>query len=202
MPKVCMVEGCKSKHHAKGYCGKHYAQLLRCGHIKERTTFDKNNFSIYDNYAEMYIYNVDSEIIAVVKIDIDDIEKIKKYKWCLSSYGYPISCINGRNISLHRFLLNPNDDRVVDHINGDTLDNRRSNLRICTQQENSMNKKMNSNNTSGVKGVYWCKNANKWRAKIQVDGKEKHLGLFSNLEDAKKARELAEEKYYGEYNRK
>jgi hypothetical protein len=65
-----------------------------------------------------------------------------------------------------------------------------------------MNKKMNSNNTSGVKGVYWCKNANKWRAKIQVDGKEKHLGLFSNLEDAKKARELAEEKYYGEYNRK
>lgn len=93
---------------------------------------------------------------------------------------------------------------VIDHINGDTLDNRRSNLRECTNTENCRNRADNYNNKSGYKGVFWythCKTP-KWVANITVDRKKIHLGYFENIEDAIEARRKAEEKYFGEYIRK
>ena len=90
----------------------------------------------------------------------------------------------------------------VDHINGRYTrhDNRKSNLRVCTRAQNSKNKVFMSNNTSGCIGVTWHKGANKWMASITVDGKEIYLGLFTDKDDAVKARIDAEEKYYKEFS--
>ena len=91
---------------------------------------------------------------------------------------------------------------MVDHINRNPLDNRKSNLRIVNNQQNSMNKGHQKRNTSGHKGVSWDKSRNKWYAYITVNYKLINLGRFNILEDAIKARKKAEIKYFGEYRSK
>lgn len=83
----------------------------------------------------------------------------------------------------------------VDHEDGDGLNNRWENLRDATHQQNQQNRKLSRNNTSGVTGVCRHKLTGKWQTKIKVNGKDKHLGLFEDLEDAASARKEAEEKY-------
>lgn len=194
MCRICSVEGCNNKHHGKGYCSKHYMQMKKHGKILERTTHDPNEIIFYDDYAEIIICNKDYEEVARTIIDLDDVEKVKQYKWRLSK-GYA----HNDTISLHRFIMNCPSNMVVDHINRNPLDNRKCNLRICTQQQNSMNRNVQSNNTSGITGVSWNKRTNKWLVRIKLNGKTKCLGYFKNLEEAKKVREQAEIEYFGEY---
>lgn len=80
------------------------------------------------------------------------------------------------------------DDEDVDHINGDTLDNRISNLRVCTRSQNLFNSKLNNRNSSGFKGVSYNKKCKKWTAYITVNYKTVYLGLFTTPEEAYKAR--------------
>lgn len=87
------------------------------------------------------------------------------------------------------------DGDEIDHINHNKLDNRIENLRLVTRNENQMNRPMQYNNTSGVNGVDWNARNGKWRARIRVFGKEIHLGYFNNINDAKKAKHLADVKY-------
>ena len=100
---------------------------------------------------------------------------------------------------LHRIIMGEPEGFVVDHINRNPLDNRRENLRIVSHQENQMNLNMRKTNKSGVPGVCWDKDANKWVAKITYKYKRIHLGRFEKLEDARKARKEAEIKYFGEF---
>lgn len=104
---------------------------------------------------------------------------------------------------LHRLIVGiaDHDKKVVDHINGNTLDNRKCNLRICSQAENSRNAKIGKNNTSGYKGVYWDKFNNKWVAQIKINYKHKNLGRYLEKEDAYKAYCEAAIKYHGEFAR-
>ena len=199
MCRICSVEGCNNKHHGKGYCSKHYTQIKRHGCITERTRFDANEIIEYDNYAEIVIYNKQCEEIARTIIDLDDVEKCKQYKWsCKSDNGY----VKHKDLGyLHRFIMNASEDMVIDHANGNKLDNRKSNLRECTIQQNSFNKGIRTNNTSGVTGVVWDKSRNKWHAKIQINGKLIYLGTFKEKEDAIQARRQAEIDYFGEYRR-
>lgn len=88
---------------------------------------------------------------------------------------------------MHRIIMNCPEDRQVDHINGDGLDNRKSNLRVCTQRQNSCNTLKYSTNKSGYKGVSFSKDTNKWRATIVVNYKQIHLGLFNTPEEAAEA---------------
>lgn len=81
----------------------------------------------------------------------------------------------------------------VDHINGNKLDNRKSHLRICTHQENGRNRGYNKNSKSGIKGVSWHKGAKKWMANIFHNGKTVYIGLFSDKNDATKARKEKEQ---------
>lgn len=100
---------------------------------------------------------------------------------------------------LHRLLLNAKKGQVVDHINGDTLDNRLCNLRICTNQENIRNSKIPKNNTTGYKGIcYVPRNSKKpWSARVF----NKHLGYFKTKEAAALAYNIAAKKVYGKFAR-
>lgn len=101
---------------------------------------------------------------------------------------------------LHRYLLNVTDPKLdVDHINGDTLDNRDCNLRICTRQQNMYNRKLSKNNTTGYKGIDIVPNG-KYRARIKVNKKEMSK-RFDTLEEAIKWRQSMEETYHKEFRR-
>ena len=135
-------------------------------------------------------------------IDLEDIDKVKNLRWCLNGNGYVLHGTRKNKVFLHRLLTNCPDDMIVDHINRNPLDNRKNNLRIVNNQQNSMNKGAQKRNTSGHKGVSWDKSRNKWYTYITVNYKLINLGRFSILEDAIEARKKAEIKYFGEYRSK
>ncbi len=120
--------------------------------------------------------------------------------------GYRRICINGKSYVAQRlaWLLHHGEwpSGFVDHIDGNPSNNKISNLRIVSQSQNCMNTKIGSANTSGHKGVYWDKRYKKWRAQIGFNSKKIWLGWFDNIEDAIKARKIAESKFHGEFSRK
>ena len=107
-----------------------------------------------------------------------------------------------RPMTIHKLLMNPPKGAHVDHINGDKLDNRRANLRVVTPQRNQVNRKrLNRNNTSGIRGVACRPNmsaSKPWHAQITVQRKNIYLGMFSTREEAVEARRRAELLYFGE----
>ncbi len=121
-------------------------------------------------------------------VDDEDFKKVSQYKW--QYYGrYAEAKINHKTTYMHRLILNTPKGKNSDHINGDKLDNRRRNLRICTQSENMGNRKLQANNTSGYKGVFPVKN--RWRAEIKKNGIKYFLGSFKTKEEAGKAYNIA-----------
>ena len=147
----------------------------------------------------------------VALIDDDDFEEVNKYKWTASEVRkgkfYAVRSVYKNGVRktqyLHRFIMGVTDKKIqVDHINCNTMDNRKNNLRTCNNSQNSMNKKPQKNNTSGKSGVSFDKTYNKWHARIKKDRKTIHLGYFTNLDDAIKARKQAEVKYFGEFRHK
>ena len=138
--------------------------------------------------------------------DLEDYEKIKDYCWCFNSDGYVVSKIlkdgKRQKVSLHRIVTNCPINLMPDHIHGHKTrhDNRKSNLRICTNRENTRNKRIQRNNTSGITGVHFDNTFNKWKPQIRVDGKSVPLGYCTNFEDAIKIRKEAEDKYFGEFS--
>lgn len=115
------------------------------------------------------------------------------------NHGYVLVYVDRRRYYAHRlaflFIEGSFPPEQVDHINHDKADNRWENLRPVTRQENQRHTSMNSNNTSGVAGVYWHKNKNKWVPKIWVDSKCIHLGCTSDKDEAIRWRKAAEVKY-------
>ena len=102
---------------------------------------------------------------------------------------------------MHRFLLSPKDNEIVDHINGNGLDNRKSNLRLCTPSQNNQNFRIKKTSKSGYKGVCWHKASKKWRVTIKTVYKQVSGGYFSDKKEAAlKYNELAS-KYFGEFAR-
>ena len=99
-------------------------------------------------------------------------------------------------IEMHRFIMNFPKGKYVDHINHNTLDNRKCNLRICNNADNIRNGKIRTNNKSGYNGICFDKSRNKWLAGIKVNYKRIFLGRYVNIEDAIKARKEAEKKYF------
>lgn len=140
----------------------------------------------------------------VLIVDADKFNSIKDFKISInkrreSSTYYASIRVSGKKVLLHRYLLNVKDGQFVDHINGNGLDNRISNLRICSLSENQMNRKKQSNNTSGYKGVTWNKGKSKWAVRIQFNKKSKHIGYFDCVKEAAKAYNSAAIKYHKDF---
>lgn len=138
--------------------------------------------------------------------DLDDYDRIKNYCWFFNC-GYVSTHMNKNGkrvmVSMHRFIMGcENNNLYVDHIHGSNTknDNRKSNLRIATPNQNTMNHGVSQNNKSGATGVFWYKYNNKWRAYISVNNRRINLGYFENFDDAVAARKAAEEKYFGEWS--
>lgn len=106
-----------------------------------------------------------------------------------------------RRIYMHRVIMAPNPGEFVDHINGNGLDNRRENLRICTVQQNLFNMRAEKDTVSGIKGVCWDKQKSLWMAKIMLDGKTINLGRFKNKEHAAEAYNRAAKDLFGVFSR-
>ena len=192
--RKCKVDNCNNKVCAKGYCSKHYMQYRKYGCILERTKFDSNEIIEYEDYAEIVLYDKDNMEVARAFIDLEDIDKVKDIKWCLNSKGYVYSRKLG--LYLHRYLMNPSDDEVVDHINHCKYDNRRCNLRICSQQQNTMNK-LKYRGRSQYKGVCWIKQSKKWHVKIRVNNKQKSIGSYDSEEEGAIAYDKAAILHFG-----
>jgi hypothetical protein len=111
--------------------------------------------------------------------------------------------VNGKRkaVLLHRVIMDAPDGLEVDHVNGDGLDNRRSNLRLATRSENQHNRRVQNNNTSGFKGVSWHKRDLKWYARIGLDGRRKLLGFFDTPEAAYAAYVEASTRLHGDFAR-
>lgn len=99
--------------------------------------------------------------------------------------------------AIHQIILP--EANCIDHINGNGLDNRRSNIRSCSIAQNNINHKVRTDNTSGTTGVFWSKKHKQWRSQIKLNGKMIHLGLFKDKLNAVTTRKLAEKEYYGEF---
>ena len=115
----------------------------------------------------------------------------------VGSYGYKYMKINNIRYSIHRIIwvYHYGDiprDKQIDHINRNRLDNRIENLRLVSVIQNSHNRGLNDNNTSGYSGVVWCKYMKMWKSGIKRMGKHYHLGYFKNKEDAISARKKIE----------
>jgi hypothetical protein len=106
-----------------------------------------------------------------------------------------------KTIYLHRLISGAPDGMDIDHIDGDGLNNRASNLRVTTHSQNMQNQRLGIRNTSGVKGVSWNKNARRWVARIKFNGKNKYIGLYDTLDLGRIAYADASRQLYGEYSR-
>ena len=139
---------------------------------------------------------------AAIIDDADEAAVLAAGSWCVSRCGptnyYARTSIGGRMISLHSYLTGwP----LVDHVNGDGLDNRRSNLRPATRQQNAQNVRTPSRSSTGLKGVTYYKRTRRWRAHITVDRRQRHLGYFDSPVAAAVAYDRAAVSSFGDYAR-
>jgi hypothetical protein len=138
----------------------------------------------------------------IVYFDIEDFDKIKGYNWYIDKRGsnYYARAKSGESlIYMHRLISNAKLSEDVDHINGNGLNNFKSNLRPCSHIENSRNQCIRKNNTTGLKGVSFYKPSNKYRAYIVLNNKQLHLGYFDVAREAANAYDAAAIRYFGQF---
>lgn len=153
----------------------------------------KNIYIVKDNLVELMCGE------KKVLLDSDDLDKVTKYQWSIGSHGYATSGAGSKQILMHRLIANLDDTgKVIDHINRNKLDNRKSNLRICSPSENSMNKGVQNNNKLGFKGVTKTAEGN-YQAIITFNGRPMYLGRYATPELAFKSYELVASSLFGEF---
>lgn len=146
-----------------------------------------------DTTATMYLAGGKTALI-----DMRDAHLIQGRAWCVAGRGYVIA---SDTTKLHRLIMGAGPGEEVDHINGNPLDNRRSNLRMATSAQNKWNTRRFSNNTSGYRGVSFRKDRGKFRAYINLDNKQRSLGMFHTAEEAARAYDAAAKELFGEFAR-
>lgn len=194
----CIVDGCENTvgitYNSGEYCNKHRMQL-RYGEPGRITMWTISK--IYEEKDVVRVELLNKErVIDYAFIDVSDISKIVGVRWSKTINGY---VYNKRLGFMHRVVMNlprTKDGEITDHLNGNRVDNRKENLRICDEIENHQNITTPTRAESGYRGVRWSKYIGKWCAKINVNRNNINLGSYDNLNDAVHARQMAEEKYF------
>jgi hypothetical protein len=136
-------------------------------------------------------------------VDDEDYDRLNAYEWFLSGTGYAVGFVpSGDKFRLeymHRFIMQAVQGQLVDHVNGDSLDNRQTNLRFATPRQNVQNKRLSSLSLTGLKGVGWHKERRKYHARIQLQGIRFHLGFFDDPKTAALAYDEAARLLFGEF---
>ena len=143
----------------------------------------------------------------IALVDDEDYESLIKHSWCLSKCSNTNYAIRGvtengkhRSILMHREIMRPPPGLIVDHINGDGLDNRKANLRLVTESQNHYNQKKQSRPTSSAyKGVYWHKRDKVWMVRIQSTGTYHYIGSFKSEREAALAYNRAAIRLHGNH---
>lgn len=135
----------------------------------------------------------------LVIVDDEDFDYLNQFHWQVDKFNSVKGRVKGKQILIHRLIMNPPNDIEIDHIDGNRLNNQKSNLRFATSSQNKMNRGARKDSKSGYKGVSWHKQNKKWTVRIKVNNKYLSLGLFNNLFDAAKAYNEIATKYFGKY---
>lgn len=200
--KGCQVPNCFAKHKGHGYCEKHLRQIRKYGRVRTRTKWDLNEFIFDGDICKIQLYDNDSNRIAETIIDASDYDLVKDKKWYLkkgSSGSYVVSGARKKYIRLQRFITNAKDGQEVDHRDHDILMNRRYNLRVCTKAQNQHNSLRRKDNTSGVKGVYFCNTTKRWKVEINKDKVVYRFGAFKSFAKAEDAAIEARKELHGNF---
>lgn len=144
-----------------------------------------NKYIFYENYG---ILEIISKQYGKHKVyfDLEDYDLISNYHWRLQ----PDKCFNTHyaitkdNILMHRLILSPEKSKVIDHKNHNGLDNRKQNLKICTQLENMQNQRLRKTNKSGYSNISYEKERNKWLVKFVYNKKVYKIGRYNTIEEA------------------
>ena len=188
--KKCSIEGCTNRSNTKGYCVTHH-RMLKLDGVIHRTNRDPNEMIHITPYYEIHLYSSKGVTIGKTYIDEVDYLTIKEHKWYLGQRGYATTRINNKLVLLHQLLVG----KQIDHKDRDPLNNRRSNLRVCTQKQNTHNSGPTKNSSSRYKGVSRIRNSEKWEARI----KDIHLGRFSSEKEAAIVYNIAAIEHFGDY---
>ena len=182
-------------------------KLQSCGCLIRDCQRKTNIYDLTGEYGIGYTENTDSYGRNEFYFDLEDYDKIKNNYWSFNKNDYLDAWGHKQHdgkitLILHRIIMGDPDGYKIDHIHGSSTknDNRKCNLRIATNQQNTMNSKMHSNNTSGVTGVSWDSRSSRWVVQIGYKMKRIHVGYYDNFDDAVVARKNAEEKYFGEWS--
>lgn len=133
----------------------------------------------------------------ITLVDDEDYDWLNQYKWQLTDTGYAKMALKSKTKRMHRFIMKEPEDLLIDHIDGNKLNNQKSNLRVVNKSQNAMNSKNQINTASKFKGV--SKWRNKWFAKIQLNKKQYYLGIFEDEIEAAKAYNKTAKELFGEY---
>ena len=162
-------------------------------------SFDKNNRPRTGAFSMSKKIGLTRGMFAVV--DDSDYDALVCQKW--NAHRGPngeFYAMSSRGKYMHREIMSPAQDEIVDHIDGDGLNNTRSNLRVCRKSDNAMNYSKPINNTSGYKGVSWNKGNKKFQAHISTNGRKIYIGQFNTAIEAARAYDREAIRLHGEFS--
>lgn len=198
--KICNKE-CNRTH--LGMCKKHYVQYKKYGKVLDtnpRTVWEPNDVRIFANYAEIDTYDSLGNVLDTYIIDVEDVTLLGNHKWrsvIKKRKEKELHYLGTKHTIYFHRLITGNPDIEVDHINKNTLDNRKSNLRVISNSINRINYGLPINNTSGIKGV--IKRKNKYKAELQIYNKRYVSPLYDSIEEATYYRHLLEQHFIPDF---
>lgn len=191
---TCKHGSCENPASGRGYCRTHYMRWWRGQDMDRDTNREPRPAIIENDIAKIPLGIKAKNGYAIVD---KEFAYLDKYKWHFSKRN---AVTRDRGDKLHHEILGkPPEGMVIDHINRDTRDNRKANLRLVTQVENARNISPQKNNTSGYRGVWYRKDLRKWQADIKVNYQKLYLGIYKTREEAAIAYNKAAIEYFGEY---
>lgn len=204
--KATKCEACQlqafARFHGQPFCKRHYMHMYHNGRILDRTIFEPNTWEILADYAVCTTYDKSGRASGIVKVDLDKVVKLQNFKvYCRTNNGKKYACItvDKKKVLLHRYLMKVYNtkytlNKTIDHINGDSLDNRLINLRICSQKDNMKN----IHKRDKITGVNQLKDG-RWVARLMFNYYTWNLGIFNSKEEAILARLSKEEELFGNF---